>query len=87
MDESEIVQNALKKSEDEDTIEIAEVICEGAPLAVQATKRSSMRYVKDGEQVAISAMGADQAALAETEDAEEGVRAFVERRKGNFKGR
>ena len=68
-------------------IEIAEVICEGAPLAVQATKRSSMRYVKDGEQVAISAMGADQAALAETEDAEEGVRAFVERRKGNFKGR
>ena len=74
-------------SELERAIEIAEIICEGAPLAVQATKRSSMRYVTEGEQAAIAAMGADQTLLAETEDAEEGVNAFKERRKGNFKGK
>jgi len=32
-------------------------------------------------------MGADQTALAGTEDAQEGVDSFKERRKGNFKGR
>ena len=74
-------------SELERAIEIAEIICEGAPLAVQATKRSSMRYVTEGEQAAIAAMGADQTLLAATEDAEEGVNAFKERRKGNFKGK
>ena len=35
----------------------------------------------------IAAMGGDQTLLAETEDAEEGVNAFKERRKGNFKGK
>ena len=67
-------------------VEIAEVICEGAPLAVQATKASSMRYVTEGEAATIAAFGPDQARLAATEDAEEGVRSFVERRKGNFTG-
>ena len=74
-------------SELERAIEIAEIICEGAPLAVQATKRSSMRYVTEGERAAIAAMGGDQTLLAETEDAEEGVNAFKERRKGSFKGK
>ena len=41
----------------------------------------------EGEQTAIAAMGDDQTLLAETEDAEEGVNAFKERRKGNFKGK
>ena len=68
-------------------LEIAEVICEGAPLAVQATKVSSMRYVTEGERATIAAFGEDQARLASTEDATEGVRSFVERRKGNFAGR
>ena len=67
-------------------VEIAETICEGAPLAVQATKASSMRYVTEGEAATIAAVGTDQARLAATEDAAEGVRAFVERRKGNFTG-
>ena len=67
-------------------VEIAEMICEGAPLAVQATKASSMRYVTEGEAATIAAFGADQARLAATEDAEEGVRSFVERRKGHFAG-
>ena len=67
-------------------VEIAEVICEGAPLAVQATKASSMRYVTEGETATIAAFGADQARLAATDDAEEGGRSVVERRKGNFTG-
>ena len=41
----------------------------------------------EGERAAIAAMGGDQTLLAETEDAEEGVNAFKERRKGNFKGK
>jgi enoyl-CoA hydratase/carnithine racemase len=68
-------------------VEIAEMICAGAPLAVQATKASSMCYVTEGEAATIAAFGADQARLAATEDAEEGFRSFVERRKGNFAGK
>ena len=68
-------------------IELARVICEGAPLAVQATKASSARYLRDGEDACIAALAGTQAKLAATDDAEEGVAAFKERRKGNFAGR
>ena len=68
-------------------IELAQVICEGAPLAVQATKASSARYLRDGEDACIAALAGTQAELAATDDAEEGVAAFKERRKGDFAGR
>ena len=68
-------------------IELARVICEGAPLAVQATKASSARYLRDGEDACIAALAGTQAELAATDDAEEGVAAFKERRKGDFVGR
>ena len=67
-------------------MELATVICEGAPLAVQATKASSMRFVEEGEAAAVAALGPKQAELAATDDAAEGVASFVERRKGHFKG-
>ncbi len=67
-------------------IELAELICEGAPLAVQATKASSMRYLEEGEAAAIAALGPTQAELASTDDAAEGVASFVERRKARFRG-
>tara|TARA_B100001971_G_scaffold183704_1_gene181892 strand:+ start:26 stop:835 length:810 start_codon:yes stop_codon:yes gene_type:complete len=70
----------------ERAMELATAICEGAPLAVQATKASSMRFVEEGEAAAITALGPTQANLAATEDAAEGVASFVERRKGNFTG-
>ena len=68
-------------------IEIAEKICEGAPLAVQATKASSAIYLRDGEEACIEALGPKQAELASSEDAAEGVTSFRERRKGRFAGR
>jgi len=68
-------------------IEIAEVICTNAPLAIQATKASSARYVREGEEACIEALGVTQSGLAATEDAAEGVAAFRDRRKGRFTGR
>lgn len=68
-------------------LEIAEVICSNAPLAVQATKASSARYIREGEEACIEALSSTQAELASTDDAAEGVVAFRERRPGNFSGR
>jgi enoyl-CoA hydratase len=71
----------------ERAIEIAEVIATGAPLAVQATKASSRRYVEEGFDAAVAALGPTQKALFASEDAKEGVQSFVERREAKFKGR
>ncbi|MBT4009245.1 MAG: crotonase/enoyl-CoA hydratase family protein [Actinobacteria bacterium] len=68
-------------------IEIAEIICQGAPLAVQATKASSTLYALEGEKACIAAMAGQQAELASTDDAAEGVASFIERRPAVFKGR
>ncbi len=68
-------------------LELAQTICEGAPLAVQATKASSRRYVIEGERASIAAFGETQARLSATEDFGEGVASFVERRSARFKGR
>ncbi len=67
-------------------MELAALICRGAPLAVQATKASSMRYVVEGQESAIEAFGATQAQLAETDDFREGLASFVEKRDPNFSG-
>ena len=68
-------------------VELATTICEGAPLAVQATKAASMRYLEEGEAAAIAALGTVQMELAATEDAAEGVASFIDRRKEEFTGR
>lgn len=67
-------------------LEIAAKICKGAPLAVQATKASSLRYLVEGQQAAIDAFGPVQAELAATDDFREGVDSFVERRDPTFSG-
>lgn len=68
-------------------IEIAERIASQAPLAVQATKASARRYVNEGVQASIAALEPVQAQLIATEDAQEGVKSFVERRDAVFSGK
>jgi enoyl-CoA hydratase len=68
-------------------IEIASTIAEQAPLAVRASLASSRISVDQGPNAAIREFNAQQARLMATQDAAEGVRSFVERRKGRFSGR
>lgn len=68
-------------------LEIAGEIAELAPLAVQATKTSSMTYVTQGEAACVAEFDATVARLSASEDAAEGVNSFVERRKARFQGR
>ncbi len=70
----------------ERALELASLICRGAPLAVQATKASSRRYATEGEEAAIAAFGPTQAVLSATDDFQEGLVSFVERRDGRFRG-
>ncbi len=67
-------------------LEIAAVIASQAPLAVQATKASSRRFVEQGFAVAVRELGPTQQRLMASEDANEGVQSFIDRRKAVFKG-
>ncbi|MBL8377965.1 MAG: crotonase/enoyl-CoA hydratase family protein [Burkholderiales bacterium] len=66
---------------------LATTIAEQAPLAVQASLASSRRYVERGPIGMAVEMDAVQRDLSQSEDAAEGVRSFVERRKAAFQGR
>lgn len=74
-------------SELDRAIEIAERIASQAPLAVQATKASARRYMNEGVSACIAAFGSVQAVLLASDDAQEGTRAFVERRATVFTGK
>ncbi|MBI1318818.1 MAG: crotonase/enoyl-CoA hydratase family protein [Candidatus Hydrogenedens sp.] len=67
-------------------LEIAEAICANAPLAIQATKRSSLTYAEQGEAAAIAGFTEITQQLSASADAQEGVDSFVERRPPVFRG-
>jgi enoyl-CoA hydratase len=68
-------------------LEIARTVAKRAPLGVQATIRSSRTAAHEGIDAAIAELLVIARELMNTEDAAEGVRSFIERREGDFKGR
>ena len=77
----------------EKAIELAERVAAQAPLAVQAVLQSSRMAETEGvasacaETTAGSQLGPMQQKLLQTEDVQEGIQAFLERREARFKGR
>ena len=70
-----------------EAIRIAESIAAQAPLAVVATRLNALKAVEQGPMAAMAEFVATQTRLANTEDAKEGVRSFVEKRAAKFEGR
>ncbi len=68
-------------------IEIANRIAAQAPLGVQATLSSARQAQTEGFETAAANLLPQVLSLFQTEDAQEGLRSFIERREGNFNGR
>jgi enoyl-CoA hydratase/carnithine racemase len=68
-------------------IEIAERIAAQAPLGVAATLRSARTAICEGPQAAFDQLLPELRTLMTSEDAQEGLASFVERRTASFKGR
>ena len=73
--------------EQAEALAIAQRIAAQAPLAVIATRQNVLKAVEHGPKVAMHDFIPVQTRLANTEDASEGVRSFVERRPAQFQGR
>ena len=66
---------------------LADTIAEQAPLGVYATLASARHALPGSEAEAAARLHADLAPLTRSEDMQEGLRAFLERRPGRFRGR
>jgi enoyl-CoA hydratase/carnithine racemase len=67
-------------------VAIAEVIAAQSPLGVYATLASSRYALPGSEATAAARLLSDLAPLLTSEDMQEGLRAFLERRPGKFRG-
>jgi enoyl-CoA hydratase/carnithine racemase len=82
------VQKVVPTGEElEAAVRIAQTISEQAPAAVVATRLNTIKAVEQGPMAAVAEFIGTQRVLANSEDAAEGVRAFVERRPARFTGR
>lgn len=83
-----LVQELTEPGEQLDrALEIAQRIAAQAPLAVQATLANARAAVREGDAAAEADLGPALAALAASEDAAIGMRAFATRTTADFVGR
>lgn len=68
-------------------LRIAQTIAEQAPAAVVATRLNTLKAVEHGPLAAVAEFIETQRLLANSEDATEGLRSFVEKRPARFTGR
>jgi len=71
----------------DEALRVAEAIAAQAPLAVVATRLNVLKAIEQGPLAAMQEFIDVQQRLANSEDAAEGVRSFVERRAARFTGR
>jgi enoyl-CoA hydratase/carnithine racemase len=83
-----LVQEVVEPGAQRDrALELAERIAAQAPLAVQAALANARTAVREGDAVAEAGLGPALAALAASEDAAIGMRAFATRTDPDFVGR
>lgn len=68
-------------------VQIARVVAKQAPLGVQGTLANARIARAAAEEAAVEHLRGLLPGILQSEDAREGVRSFVERRKGHFTGR
>jgi enoyl-CoA hydratase/carnithine racemase len=83
-----LVQEVVPADELRDkAIDIAQTVAKRAPLGVWATLRSSRTAQLEGTDAAVAELLVIARELMDSGDAAEGIRSFLERREGDFKGR
>lgn len=66
---------------------LAELIAANAPLGIQVTKEAGRKFIEQGEQAAIAAVGMVRDRVMTSADAAEGIMSFMQRRPAVFQGR